>query len=61
MKKNLYLMATAIMVLGFTACSSDNDDNPTTPLEPEALAECTIMWYGTGGGNVDPYILTDFR
>ena len=27
MKKYFYLMVTAIMVLGFTACS-DNDDNP---------------------------------
>ncbi len=45
----------------FTACTNDNGDNPVTPIEPEALAECTIMWYGTGGGNVDPYILTDFR
>ena len=28
MKKNLFLMAMAIMALGFTACTSDNDDNP---------------------------------
>ena len=45
----------------FTACT-DNDDNPVTPPEPEKeLAECTIMWYGSGGGNVDSKILNNFR
>ena len=31
MRKFFYLMATAIMVLGFTACT-DNDDNPVQPV-----------------------------
>lgn len=34
MKKYFYLMAAAIMVLGFTACTIDNNDNPVTePVE----------------------------
>lgn len=65
MKKNLLTLAAVlcwwVAIPIITSCSTDNDDNPVTPIEPEALAECTIMWYGTGGGNVDPYILTDFR
>ena len=37
MKKIPFLMAMAIMVLGFTACT-DNVDNPTTnPTDPKAL------------------------
>lgn len=31
MRKFFYLMAMAIVVLGFTACTDDNNDNPTTP------------------------------
>ena len=46
----------------FTACTNDNDDNPLTPPEPEEeLAECTIIWYGTGGGNKDFEIMNNFR
>ena len=43
-----------------TSCSGNND-NPVTPPEPEQLAEATIIWYGTGGGNVDGAILENFR
>ena len=31
MKKISYLMAMAIMVLGFTACTDDNDDSVQRP------------------------------
>ena len=37
MRKYFFLMTVAIMMLGFTACS-DNDDTPTTnPTDPKAL------------------------
>ena len=66
MKKNL--MATAAITLMtmttvFTACSIDKVDNPVNPtVDPEEeLADATILWYGTGGGNVDVDILEDFH
>ena len=66
MKKNL--MATAAITLMtmttvFTACSIDKVDNPVNPtVDPEEeLADATILWYGTGGGNVDVAILEDFH
>ena len=52
MRKFIYLMATAIMALGFTACDN-SDDNPTQQPDPEELAEYTIIYYGHGGGNRD--------
>ena len=55
------VLCCAMTMTVFTACT-DNDDNPATPPEPEKeLAECTIMWYGSGGGNVDSKILNNFR
>jgi hypothetical protein len=42
-----------------TSCSVE--DTPASNPVQEELAEATIIWYGTGGGNVDPYILADFR
>ena len=55
------VLCCAMTMTVFTACT-DNDDNPVTPPEPEKeLAECTIMWYGSGGGNVDSKILNNFR
>ena len=47
----------------FTACNIDNVDNPVNPtIDPEEeLADATILWYGTGGGNVDAAILEDFH
>ena len=62
------LMATAAITLMtmttvFTACSIDKVDNPVNPtVDPEEeLADATILWYGTGGGNVDVAILEDFH
>ena len=61
-------MATAAITLMtmttvFTACSIDKVDNPVNPtVDPEEeLADATILWYGTGGGNVDVAILEDFH
>ena len=57
MKKIFYLMAMTIMALGFTACSSDdNDNNPQT--EPgKEQAEYTIMYYTGGAGDIDSIML----
>jgi hypothetical protein len=47
MKKIFFLMAMTIMVLGFTACT-DNDDNPTlNPTDPKALVG---TWVGDLSG-----------
>ena len=54
------VVCCAMTMAVFTACTSEND-NPVLPPEPEQLAEATIIWYGTGGGNVDQYILENFR
>ena len=67
MKKILTTLAAilccAMTMTVFTACTSDNDDNPVNPtVDPEEeLADATILWYGTGGGNVDAAILEDFH
>ena len=42
------VMTTAV----FTACTNDDDPEPV-PSEPENLAEYTILYYGTGGENLD--------
>ena len=58
-KKNLWLFALA-MVLSLASCSDKDNpvaDNPTV----EDLAEATVIWYGTGGGNVDAAIMNNFR
>ena len=62
-QKNLMAAAaiTLMMTMSVFSSCTDNDDNPVMPPEPETLAECTILWYGTGGGNIDPYILMDFQ
>ena len=57
-------IATAILLMALMtvqiSCIKDNNNNAVTPLDPEEKSECTIMWYGTGSGNVDPHILKDF-
>ncbi|MBO4801347.1 MAG: hypothetical protein J5545_05715 [Bacteroidaceae bacterium] len=63
--KKILLTSAAVLCCAFnmtvlTSCSvEDNPVNPTPA--PQELADATIIWYGTGGGNVDPYILDDFR
>ena len=57
MQKILYLMATAIMALGFTACTSDNDDNNSQTEPEEELAEYTIMYYTGGAADIDAFML----
>ena len=54
------VISCAMTTMVMTSCSG-NYDNPVTPPEPEQLAEATIIWYGTGGGNVDGAILENFR
>lgn len=64
MKKILMTLAvvfcsTMIMMVQ-TACT--NEDNPVPPSpEPEDLADATILWYGTGSGNVDAEIIWNFH
>ena len=60
---DLWLLAAILaMVLGLASCS-DKDVPVVSPDEPqtEDLAEATIIWYGTGGANVDATILQNFR
>ena len=64
MKKILMTLAvvfcsTMIMMVQ-TACT--NEDNPVPPSpEPEDLADATILWYGTGAGDIDGQIMMNFR
>ena len=57
------ILCCAMTMTVFTACSIDKVDNPVNPtVDPEEeLADATILWYGTGGGNVDVDILEDFH
>ena len=59
-------MATAAITLMMTmpmmtSCTSNNDDNPAPDTVQEELADATIIWYGTGSGNVDADIMNNFR
>ena len=62
MKKNLMtlvaVLCCAMSMTVFTACTSDNEDKPVTPTEPEQLAEYTILYYAHGGGNLDKEALS---
>ncbi len=62
MKKTSMAIAAILIcaTMALTSCSG-NYDNPVTPPEPEQLADATIIWYGTGGSNVDGCILENFR
>ena len=51
------VLCYAMNTIVFTACTSDNDDNPVTPPEPEQLAEYTILYYANGGANADKHLL----
>ena len=54
-------MMFAMIIASLTSCSMvSNSDQPPMP-NPEELADATIIWYGTGGGNRDDEILTNFR
>ena len=59
MKKVLFFFSAVMMLTFQTSCSVD--DNPAPNPVQEDLAEATIMWYGTGGSNVDGLILENFR
>ena len=64
MKKYLLTLAAVLCctmsMTVLTSCSvEDNPVNPTPA--PQELAEATIIWYGSGGGDLDPFILDDFR
>jgi len=48
MKMILFLMTVVVAVLGFTACTSDNEDNPNVnPTDPDALVG---IWVGDLSG-----------
>lgn len=60
MRKPILLMLALTIVLALASCS--DKDNPVADNPPvENLAEATILWYGTGGGNVDAAIMNNFR
>ena len=59
MKKVLFLFGTVMMLTFQTSCSVD--DNPAPNPVQDDLADATIIWYGTGGRNVDGFILENFR
>ena len=50
------ILCCAMTTSVFTACSSDNDDNPT-PNPTEDLVDYTVIFYGQGGANLDAGIM----
>lgn len=50
-------MCCVLAVSGMTSCSIENNDNPTPTPEPESQAEYTILYYGTGGANLDQFFI----
>ena len=61
MRKVMNWVLAAILICGasvFTACSS-NEDNPVH--DDSTLAECTIIFYGVGGRNLDADIHENLR
>ena len=65
MKKTLMAIAAITllmtMAVSMTSCTNDISDNPVTPLEPEQLAEYTILYYGHGGSSTDKLALSTIR
>ena len=62
--KKTLMVAAAIQLMTVTALTScSTQDNPVINPDPQPkdLADATIIWYGTGGHNVDGYILENFR
>ena len=55
------ILCCAIAIPMLTSCTSDNDDNPAPNPVQDNLADATIIWYGTGSGNVDADIMNNFR
>ena len=57
MKKLLFLLSTAMMlVMTITSCSVDDNNvpQPVSPSEEKAdTARLTVIFYGTSGGNSD--------
>lgn len=49
-------MALVVALVMPTSCK-DNNDIVDEPLQPEELADYTIIYYGHGGGNLDPMLL----
>ena len=64
MKKILMTLAAilccAMTMPMLTSCISVNDNPAPNPVQ-DNLADATIIWYGTGGRNVDGFILENFR
>ena len=53
--KILALGYVLITFLCFVACSSDDDNTPSAPVEPDI--DYVVMLYGCGGGNLDAQLL----
>lgn len=62
MRKQFLIMLTMMIALGLASCS-EKDGPVVSPEDPSAdnLKDVTIIWYGTGGANVDYAILDNFR
>ena len=60
MKKNLITLAAilccAMTTAVLTACTSENDDNPTPVTPTEEPVDYTVIFYGHGGMNLDQAI-----
>ena len=54
------ILCCAMTMPMLTSCVSVNDNPAPTPVQ-DNLADATIIWYGTGGRNVDGFILENFR
>lgn len=58
MIKRLFFWAMALVVaLVMPTSCKDNNDIVDEPLQPEELTDYTIIYYGHGGGNLDPMLL----
>lgn len=53
MMKVVAAMCCVLAVSGLSSCSVDNNDNPTTAPEPQA--EYTVLFYGNGAADLEPY------
>ena len=56
-----WALAAVLFFWGNGVLTSCSDDNDNSGKEQPTLAECTIIFYGVGGGNLDADILTNLR
>jgi len=63
-KMKLWMMAAILTFSGYavlTSCTDSIADNPTTPDQPEQVADYTVIYYGHGGGNLDLSLLNNLK